>query len=427
MSHDSSSMPKSDRAVSRRTFVVSSLAATGTLSAAAGLLSAEPAAEPAQQAPSPQITRKIKAGLVGCGGRGSWIAGLFKQHGGYEFIAAADYFQERADKTGDAIGVPKANRFSGLSGYKRVLDSGAEAVVLETPPYFFAEHAEAAAQAGLHVYMAKPVAVDVPGALRVSAANQAATEKKRVFLVDYQMPTDPMNIEVARRLRAAALGTLQLAYSCGMRSAPFPDPPMTENIESRLVNLVWISDEAIGGGYIGNYDIHIIDAVIWALQRRPVSAYGRGGRFRKNPHGDSYDTNVLTFNFDDGLAWSHEATIASPSDWITQESLDASIQGSAASARLSYYVKAYVRGGPQHFPGGPVKDLYKAGAQRNIASFYEQVTGGTCKNDTAGCAVDGILTCILGREAAGRGELLTLDAVIKENKALLPDLRGLKA
>jgi len=37
-------------------------------------------------------TRKIKLGVVGCGGRGAWIAGLFREHGGYEMHAVADYF-----------------------------------------------------------------------------------------------------------------------------------------------------------------------------------------------------------------------------------------------------------------------------------------------------------------------------------------------
>ena len=57
--------------------------------------------------------RKIKLGLVGCV-RGSWIANLFQQHGGYEFHAVADYFQDRADKCGGDLGVDRSRRFSRL-------------------------------------------------------------------------------------------------------------------------------------------------------------------------------------------------------------------------------------------------------------------------------------------------------------------------
>jgi len=89
-----------------------------------------------------------------------------------------------------------------------VIESGIEAIALETPPYFLPEHAAAAVAAGLHVYMAKPVAVDVPGCLAIEGAGQRATQQQSVFFVDYQMPTDPVNIEVATRIREGALGPL---------------------------------------------------------------------------------------------------------------------------------------------------------------------------------------------------------------------------
>ena len=133
--------------------------------------------------------RKIKLGLVGCGGRGSMLAGFFKEHGGYELHAVADYFPHKVDACGNSQGVDPSRRFSGLSGYQKVIQSGVEAIALETPPCFFPEHARAAVEAGLHVYVAKPVAVDVPGCLTIEAAGKLATQKQRVFFVDYQIPT----------------------------------------------------------------------------------------------------------------------------------------------------------------------------------------------------------------------------------------------
>ena len=77
--------------------------------------------------------------------------------------AVADYFPNVAEACGEAVGVDKARRFSGLSGYRRLMESGVEAVALVVPPYFFPEQTRVVVEAGLHVYMAKPVAVDVPG------------------------------------------------------------------------------------------------------------------------------------------------------------------------------------------------------------------------------------------------------------------------
>ena len=122
-----------------------------------------------------QANAKVKAGLVGCGGRGGWIANLFQKHGGYEFTAVADYFQDRADEVGTALGVPGSRRFSGLAGYKRLIDTKVDAVVIETPPYFHPGQAAAAVDAGAHVYVAKPIAVDVPGCDSIAASGEKAT------------------------------------------------------------------------------------------------------------------------------------------------------------------------------------------------------------------------------------------------------------
>src|SRR3974377_1883558 len=40
-----------------------------------------------------EANSKINLGLIGCGNRGKWIAGLFQKHGGYNFFPVADSFQ----------------------------------------------------------------------------------------------------------------------------------------------------------------------------------------------------------------------------------------------------------------------------------------------------------------------------------------------
>lgn len=65
---------------------------------------------------------KINLGVVGCGGRGSWIADLFVKNGNYNLVTIADYFQDRVDSTGDKLKVETGRRFTGLSGYKRLLE-----------------------------------------------------------------------------------------------------------------------------------------------------------------------------------------------------------------------------------------------------------------------------------------------------------------
>ena len=146
---------KSGGALNRRQFLGGALTLTASASSLASL-SVRAAESPPTEPKAAGFQRKIKLGVIGNGGRGAWIAGLFQKHGGYKIHAVADYFQEVADRCGDALGVDKTRRFSTLSGYKKLIESGVEAVALETPPCFFPQHARAAVEAGLHVYMAKP-------------------------------------------------------------------------------------------------------------------------------------------------------------------------------------------------------------------------------------------------------------------------------
>ncbi len=367
--------------------------------------------------------RKIKLGWVGCGGRGNWIVPLFLQHGGYELHAVADYFPQVAEEAGNKFGVAKTRRFSGLSGYKRLIQSGVEAILIEDVPYFYPEQAKAAVESGLHVYMAKPIAVDVPGCLTIGAAAKQATQKQRCFLVDYQLPHDPVCIEVATRVREGGLGKLAHIASFGIGWQAWPDPPLGKNIESRLRDEIWLSDTALSGDTIVSYDIHIIDGIVWTLGQRPSSACGRSRTCRPEPHGDRTDAAAVVYEMPDGTLWTHVTQSINNDFDIT--TLSASIFGMQATAHLMYGGKNYVRGGAKHYSGSS-GDTYKEGAVKNIALFHKNIVEGHYENLSAQRAVDGTLTAILGREAAARRGFLTMDDVIKENKRLEVNLEGME-
>ncbi len=414
---ESPRQPVSTASLSRREFVA------GAAIAAAAL--AVEYASPARAAEG-TAARKIKLGVVGCGVRGAWIANLFRQHGGYEMHAVADYFPEVAAAVGGALGVAESRRFSGLSGYRKLIESGVEAVALETPPCFFPEHVEAAVEAGLHVYMAKPVACDVPGCRRVEAAAKKATAGKRCFLIDYQMPTDPHVIECAKRFREGALGRLGIVKSF-YYGGLFGDPPLTANIESRLRSLVWVNDVAIGGGYHVNACIHPIQAMMWVLGQVPVAAAGISRTSRADPHGDSHDMYGITYEFADGLTWTHTGRHANGTTGPDDPLATCELLGDAYM-KIGYGGRALIRGGPKHYAGGTIDDLYQAGAVRNIAAFHQQqVAEGNFTNETVRMAIDSCLATILAREACLRKGRMTMDELLQANQSLEVDLSGLKS
>lgn len=392
---------------------------------AAEAVSSGPKERPAGAPEGRSYGKKVKLGLVGCGGRGTWISAFFADHGGFVFSAVADYFSERAVRTGAQLGVPEAMCFSGLDGYRKLMASGVEAVVLQTPPFFFPQHAEAALAAGLHIYMAKPVAIDIPGTQQIRSLAERATREKRVFLTDYQLPRDPVNVEVAKRIKAGALGKLQAVFSSGWAGGNgYQDPPLEATIENRLKDLVWCNDVALGGDYLVHYDVHIIDAVVWALGKVPVAAMGASAAYRPTSHGDARDSSTVVYLFDDGTIWCHQGILGAYHDWIKTGRLTASLQGTQATACLSYAGKSYVRGGPRHFSGGVPNP--EASVRTNIDEFRQAIEEGDYSNRQVARAVDSNFAAILGREAAARRTMVSLDSLIRENRALCPDLTGLK-
>lgn len=366
---------------------------------------------------------RIKAGVIGLGGRGRMIAGMLQQHGGYEITAVADYFPQVADAAGEQFKVSKAQRFSGLSGYKKLIAADVEAVFMETPPYCFPEHVEAAVAAGRHVYIAKPLGCDIPGCLRIRDAARSAQKNKRVFLCDFQTRTDPFFIEGVKRVREGAIGEIGM-LSSEYNDESFADPPLTATVESRLQHLIWVNDEALGGSYLVNAGIHAVDVALWIAGEMPVSAAGASRLVRADPHGDSHDVFSITYEFANGLILNHRGEHLKNRSGFRS---DCFAQGRDGYLESGYTSRVRILGNRTGYRGGDVVDLYPRGAERNIDTFHQCVTQGTCTNSTIEPSINATVATILGREAARRRTKLTLNQVLQENRRLEPNLTGLKA
>ncbi|MDP3851029.1 MAG: Gfo/Idh/MocA family oxidoreductase [Luteolibacter sp.] len=155
------------------------------------------------------IGEKLRIGIIGCGGRSNSVGEMALKDGRFEVVALADYFQEAVDRQGEKFKVPADRRYTGLNCFRKMLDAGGiDIAAVLSPPYFHPEHVEAVIEAGVHVWLAKPISVDAPGVARIEAAARKATEKKRCFLVDFQTRPLAHYNEVARLFAAGNLGTL---------------------------------------------------------------------------------------------------------------------------------------------------------------------------------------------------------------------------
>ncbi len=370
-----------------------------------------------------EANTRIEAGCIGLGGRGRMIAGMIQQHGGYQITAIADYFESVAKAAGKQFKVDESRCFSGLSAYKKLLAGKVDAVFLETPPYCFPDHVEAAVKAGCHVYIAKPLGCDVPGCLRISKMGQKATAEKKVFLADFQTRTDPFYIEGIKRVQAGDIGKIAM-LSSEYNDESFSDPPKTATIESRLQNLIWVNDNDLGGSYLVNAGIHAVDVALWIAGDKPISAMGSSRIARNNPHGDSHDVYSVTYEFANGLILNHRGEHLRNRFEFRCECF---AQGQDGYLETGYTSRVRILGNKTGYRGGDVVELYPRGAERNIDTFHKSIINSIYDNPTLEPSVNSTLATILGREAAGRNTKLTWDEVIRENKEIEVDLTGLKA
>ncbi len=394
---------------SRRNFLA------GATAAAAGLLVVEP-----RQVAAAEANSKITLGLIGCGGRGNWIANLFQQHGGYQFVATADYFPERAKAAAQRLGVAEKHAFSGLSGYKRLLDARPDAIVIISPPFFHPEQAMAGVDAGCHVYCAKPIAVDVPGCQTIADAGRKGTEKNRAVLIDFQTRTSEFYQEAVRRVHAGDIGNVvsgEAVYYGGQLGGSYdPNDP-----ESKI--RAWVLDRILSGDTITEQFIHALDVAAWIVDAAPVKAYGACGKNGRKDAGTCNDHFNVIYSFPKDVLLSFTGTQFGTG---ALSDIGCRMFGSQGAIDTHYFGIAHIVG-QKSYKGGKHGNLYTDGAVSNIAAFHAAIGKGDFSNATVATSVRSNLTTILGRTAAYKKAEVTWDEMIKSGEKLEFSTAGLKS
>lgn len=253
----------------------------------------------------------LKFGLIGCGGRGTGAAhDVLTSPGPTKLVAVADAFDNNIQaclrglnrEFPDKLDVPKERQFVGFDGYKQVLESDIDFVLLATPPGFRPLHFEAAVKAGKHVFMEKPVAVDAPGVRRVLAANQIAKEKHLAVQVGLQRHHEDRYKETIKRLQDGMIGDIILARAYWNGGGLWVRPRTKEQTELEYQMRNWYYFNWLCGDHIVEQHIHNLDVINWLMNAFPVSAQGQGGReVRKGlDYGQIYDHHFVEFTYANG-------------------------------------------------------------------------------------------------------------------------------
>jgi myo-inositol 2-dehydrogenase/D-chiro-inositol 1-dehydrogenase len=368
---------------------------------------------------------RLRLGVVGCGGRGTWITDLFRAHGGYEIVAVADYFDARIQENIRKNKLEGVRTFSGLTcGEKLIAAGGLDAVALISPPYFHPQQVKAAVAAKLHVYLAKPPAVDVPSVQSIAADGRTARQQQRVFLVDFQTRANEFYLEALRRVHAGAMGDLCFgealyhANRLGIKT-----PPGTP--EARLHN--WVFDQVLSGDIIVEQNIHALDVMSWIMKDSPpLRCTGTGGRRVRVDVGDCWDHFALVYEYPNnaGITFSSRQFNAHGE----QGGIINRMFGTNGVLLTKYGGDVMIRGPKETFyRGGATTAIYKDGAIANIKAFHEQILAGDTRNPTLEPSITSNLVAIMGRMAAYEKRTVTWQEVVGSKRKLQADLAGLQA
>ncbi len=360
-----------------------------------------------------QANSTVEVGLVGCGGRGNWIAPFFPEHAGARVVAVADVIQSRLESTRDKLHVSPNRAYWGPDAHRELAHSTLDAVVIETPPYFHPAHAASAIAAGKHVFCAKPVAVDVPDSKSFLATGQQAQARHLSFWVDFQSRARPVFQEAVARMTRGDIGKLAMAQIYYYANRPWTDrsTPGMDPGHKRIVN--WLGDRVISGDIIVEQNVHVIDMANWYLGAHPLKAVGSGGRTNwagtKSDTGDSFDHFAVTF-------WYPNQVHASfSSHQLTGKSADLCVRcfGLNGSADTHYggLVRLTADDPAKSWNGAEKDDTFTGGCIANIQNFIQSIQSGKPINNAA-TAVESNLTGILGRTAAYREATVTWDEMM---------------
>ena len=362
---------------------------------------------------------RIRVGLIGCGERGKYDStNCLNSSENVELVAMGDLFKDRLDdalknlkeNVGEKVKVTEDTCFVGFDAYKKVLACDVDMVILTEPPHFRPEHLKAAIEAGKHVFMEKPVAVDPAGVRSVIATSEMADKKKLTIVAGTQMRRIAHIVEIIKRIHNRDIGEI-LGGQCCRRGGAMLDwglkrQPGWSDMEWQIRR--WLFFTWLSGDLIVEQHVHNLDIINWALKAHPVKATGMGGReVRTAPeYGNIFDHFSVEYEYPNGVRISY---MGSQIDGVSVRN-DQRLVGTKGSAYIDF-ANAVIKGQNPFEYDKPVPDPCITQHADQIAAIRE----GKSLNEGRRIA-ESTLTAIMGRMSAYTGRALSWKWVMNASK-----------
>ena len=363
----------------------------------------------------------LKAGLVGCGGRGTQAV-LDMMHGteNVHLVAMGDIFEDKLeasltkmkgqpdfDKYAGRIKVDPDHRFVGFDAYKKLLASDIDIVMLATPPGYRPMHFEAAVEARKHVFCEKPFGTDPVNVRRFMAAAKKSEELKLTVMSGAQRRNDKNYVETVKKIQDGAIGDVLAMYAYWVGGPVIQQPngrdPKWGDMTWEHRN--WYSFVWICGDQIVEQHLHNIDVCNWVMGTHPVEVTATGGavwRPRDNEvYGNIYDHISADFVYPNG---------AHMSSYCRQ------FPRGAASNIGESIVGAKGRSNGRDMGAGEKTLPYVA----EHAAMAASIRGDGPYVNHGMTVAESTMTCIMGRESAYSGQKITWDQMLTSQLDLMP-------
>ncbi len=364
----------------------------------------------------------IKAGVVGCGGRGSQaIVDYLTGTENTQVVAMGDLFEDRLEKSlrglrdnaklgslQDRIKVDPDKRFTGFESYQKVIDSGVDVVILSAPPGYRPLHFEAAIAAKKHVFCEKPFGTDPVGVRRFMESAKKSEELKLTVVSGAQRRFSPPYMEAVDRIKNGGIGEVLSTYAYWIGTPVIQQPkgrdPKWGDMTWQHRN--WYSFVWISGDQVVEQHLHNIDVINWIMGTHPIKVMALGGaiwRPRTEVYGNIYDHIGADFEYANGVRLSSYCRqLPGGSRKVSESAFGTKgkfVSTDLATPPINPYVSEHT---------AMIKSIRGDGPYINHAMQVAEST----------------MTCIMARESAYSGQELTWDQMMKSQLDMQPKKFG---
>jgi predicted dehydrogenase len=372
----------------------------------------------------------LKAGVVGCGGRGTQaMLDFLRGTDNTEVVAMADLFEDKlegsikriremqptevdvAKKVKERFKPAPDMRFVGFEAFEKLLKTDIDIVFLATPPGYRPAHFEAAVNAKKHVFCEKPFGTDPVGVRRFMAAAKKSEELKLTVMSGAQRRNQTSYVETIDKIKQGAIGDITSLYAYWVGTPVIQNKTRDPKFgDMAWQHRNWYSYVWICGDQIVEQHLHNIDVCNWVMGTHPVKVFATGGAIWRpkdpNIYGNIYDHVAADFTYANGVKMSSYCRQVPRSQGVAMN------------------VSELIVGTRGRSSGNDMSQAKNRPYEQEHTEMVRSIRGQGPYVNHGMAVAESTMTCIMARESAYSGQEITWEQMMNSQLDLQPKAFG---